>query len=255
LVKDGIVLAHAAHFDLSLVLSDHFLIGGHQFLLVGRMHRPLPFHANHFLRLVTTKSGIGLVNREVTTFRMDAGDTFGGVFQRYGLLLQGLLRLLALGNFLLQGPVGFFQGCFAAEVHKHAHLGSENGWVNGLGQVVHGTSRVALDDVFVFGVMGREENDRNVLGFLAFFDELSQLITVHSGHFDVQDEERKIPTEERHQCLAPRLNCRKIIVRGIQDAFQGHQVPRLVINQQNVDGRFHGHTIIVSSTQRSAVQR
>jgi hypothetical protein len=84
--------------------------------------------------------------------------------------------------------------------------------------------------VFIFGVMRCEKDDRNVLCFLTFLDELSQLPTVHSWHFDVQDEEREIPSDECHQCFVSRLNFGQIIVRRIQDAFQHHQVPRLVIN-------------------------
>jgi len=54
LVKERAILAHTAHFDFGLVLGEHFLVGGHQLLLVSRKNGPLPFHADHFLRLVTT---------------------------------------------------------------------------------------------------------------------------------------------------------------------------------------------------------
>ena len=152
---------------------------------------------------------------------------------------EGLQFLVGGGEFpvpLLEGLIGRIQGLgLAIKVGENRGFGFQNGWIDGLGQIIHRPGAITRQNMLVLAEMGGNENDGYIFGFLAFFDELGQLEAAGAGHLHVEDDQSKVGVEERHQSFLGGHGFREVIVRVVKNALENREVLRLVIHEQYVD--------------------
>ena len=163
------------------------------------------------------------------------------LFERFIQHAQLLLCPAAFSHFGQQGAVGQpALALGAVQLGKDGDLRAENGRVHRLVQVIHSAAVVACEDVLVFVVVGREEDDRHARGFPPLFDDLRQLEAGHAGHADVEDEQREFLGDQREQRLVGGFRADEPITRVGQHGFEHGEVFRLIVHDQDVDGLVHG---------------
>ena len=122
------------------------------------------------------------------------------------------------------------------QVDEHRDLRAQHDRVDRLEHIVDRAHRIAAQQMLGFLVDRRQEDDRNALGLLAVADDLGGLITVHSGHVDVEQDDREFALQEvpkrllagargnnfardPRACSAPRAGCARRRRRGARAAL------------------------------------
>ena len=157
---------------------------------------------------------------------------------------KGLQFLVCRGQFLIslvEGLIDLIEGPgLAVEIGEHRDLGFQNRGIDGFGQVIHCPGAVAGQHMLVLAEMGGDKNDRDILGFLALFDDLGQLEPVGARHLHIQDDQGNVGVEKGNQSFLRGHGFRQAIVGSVENGFENHEVLRLVIHQQYVDWIRHG---------------
>src|SRR5690606_16095381 len=99
---------------------------------------------------------------------------------------------------------------------------------------------VAAEEVALVGVDRREEDYRDVRGAFARLDQLRRLEAVQPRHLDVQEDRREVAGEQLPQRLVARGGADEPFTQRLQYGFQGQQVLRPVVHDQDVHRRAGG---------------
>ena len=80
----------------------------------------------------------------------------------------------------------------AIQLQKHIDLGFENFLVDGLEQIVHSATFVALEDILLLFGNGRHEDNGDMAGFLVLAHQLRDFKTVHLRHLHIKQHQREV---------------------------------------------------------------
>ncbi|MFO0617663.1 MAG: hypothetical protein U0414_34025 [Polyangiaceae bacterium] len=127
----------------------------------------------------------------------------------------------------------------AEEICEHLDFVAEDLRVRGLREVVDRACAVARDDVLIVHVVRGQEEDRHLPEFLGALDRLRELEPAHPGHLDVEDDRRHVVLEEQLQRTIRRLRAEQAVRGILEDALEGVEVPRFVVDEEDVDGIVH----------------
>ena len=123
---------------------------------------------------------------------------------------------------------------FRPQIDKNRDFGTQNIRVERLGNVIDGAGRIALENVvLLFGNRGHE-NNRDVPGFLALFDERRGFETIETGHLNIHQNKRELFFEQIFQRLRARSRLDETAVERFENRAQRQQIFAAVIDQQNV---------------------
>ncbi len=126
------------------------------------------------------------------------------------------------------------------KLRKNRNFRAENGRIYGFVKIIHRSGVVALDNVLILIVVGGQKDDRHVRVLLACLDHLGQLESCDVRHADVENEETKFVSEQRKQRLFSRRGPDQPVTWVVQNSFEHGQIFRLIVNDQDVDGRLAG---------------
>src|SRR5688572_6061711 len=90
-------------------------------------------------------------------------------------------------------------------------------------------------------IMGGQENDGDVPGAFTALNDLGQFQATGVRHANVEYDERKIGGDESHERLLSGLRPREAIGGAFENALEHHEVLRLVVHQQYVNGSGHAY--------------
>ncbi len=148
---------------------------------------------------------------------------------RLGQLQRGLL---ALGQ-QLRLPTQ--QLGFLRQLHKDGNLRPHELRDHWLDQIVHGAYGVPSDRMVLAVVGGGQKQDGSVTRFVALPNEGRSLEAVHLRHFDVQEDDREIVSQQPLQRLASGFGANQVLAEPLQHRLQRHQVGGLIVDEENVD--------------------
>ena len=142
----------------------------------------------------------------------------------------------------------------AVQVHEDADLGAQHVRRHRRQDVIDGPEGITLIQMH-FIAQRRDEDDGRVFGLLAPADERRRLEAVHVGHFHVEQDDGVVPFQQPAQRLVAGSGRDHVLAEGFQDRFQGEQLVRQVVHDQDVDlvlGR-HGASSLIVLRPRPAV--
>ena len=137
---------------------------------------------------------------------------------------------------------------FTAQVDEDRHLGAQHFGIDGLIEKIHGASIIAAKKMLVV-LVGRDEQDRRVARTLPFANQGGGLEAVHLRHLDVQQDDRKVVVQELAQSFLAGRRLDQILSQILQDRFQGEQIRRTVVDQQDL------YTLVWVARSRSRLVR
>src|SRR6266404_2994211 len=178
------------------------------------------------------------------------------LLERIVELAQLLLGVTPRAHFSHQGAVYLFEiSLLSIELCKNPDLRAENGRIHRFLSIIDCARLVAFENVLIVIVIGGQKDDRHASGLLTRLDHLGQLKSCHSRHADVENEESKFVSEQRKQRLFSGLGPNQPVTGSVQDRLEDGQIFRLVVNDQDVDGRLYGqHASCGSSDFRLAAR-
>jgi hypothetical protein len=149
-------------------------------------------------------------------------------------LLRGLAGGLLLGqrDTLLRLVLGLLGE--EEEVHEHAHLRAQHLRHDRRRDVVDRAERVALRRAQLVGVIGRDEDDRDVRRALAAADQGRRLEPVEAGHVDVEQDQREVAREDVPQRLLTGGRGEDVLAKVLEDRLDHEQLVRAVVDYEDV---------------------
>src|ERR1700677_833625 len=106
---------------------------------------------------------------------MSLGPVTYTLLERFVQFAHRLLHHAALGYLRRQSVVGILQlPLLEEQFHQNSYLGTQNGWIYRLQQVVHRSAVVTFDYVLILVVIGSKEYDRHPRRFLPLLDQIGR---------------------------------------------------------------------------------
>src|SRR5437660_7956091 len=162
---------------------------------------------------------------------------------------QFLLCPLTLGIFSLQVLIDGSElfrllPCLLAhleQVHEHRNFGFQYSRCEGLDEVIHGANGITTEYGQLTRVARSEENNRRVLGPLAFANQRRGLKTIHPRHMHVEQDDSKVLLQHTAKSLSAGIGLDQILSQFGQDGLQSQETLWTVVYQQDVGFRFGYH--------------
>ena len=117
-------------------------------------------------------------------------------------------------------------------------------------QEVHRPALVALERVIEFTAGGADENDRDVFGFLGAAHQLGEFKAVHARHLYIEDGHGELVLQQQRKCFVRRQRLVHRAVLALDQRFEGQQVLRQIVDDQQFGLDITQHAIRSSSTSR-----
>src|SRR6266496_2902443 len=110
------------------------------------------------------------------------------------------------------------------QIYEHRNLGAQHPWVERLGDVVDGASRVTAERIVGLAVQRGEEDDRHVPRPGTSLDVGGSLESVHSRHQDVEQDDGELIAEQRLERGVPRARRDQFLVERAEDRLERDEV-------------------------------
>ncbi len=137
------------------------------------------------------------------------------------------------------------------QIDEHADLGPQHVRLDRSGNEIHRAERIALGHLR-FVVIGRDEDDRRMLGTLSLANQGGRLEAVHFRHVDVEQNDREVILQQAAQGLASGRRFHDILPEVGQRGLNGQNFLRNVVDDEDVDrlARLGGPRIVAHRAAR-----
>ena len=126
------------------------------------------------------------------------------------------------------------------KLNEDGNLGEQDRVVDRLLHVVDRASLVAFEAVLIALVGGGEKDDRDPAGALLPAHQLGYLVAVNVGHLHVEQHHSEVVVQGQSQCFVARSGGDHLGVHLGEQALQGSQIGREVVNDEDLRLRQRG---------------
>src|SRR5450432_4237480 len=127
----------------------------------------------------------------------------------------------------------------AEQIGKHGNLVPQDLGIDRFCQVVDRARSVTRNNVLVFHHVRSKKDDRDLAKLLGPLDDLRELETRNPGHSYVEDDGSDVVIEKQVERLVSAAGANESIGRVEKDRLERVEIPRLVIDEQDVDSWIH----------------
>ncbi|MFU0840967.1 MAG: NAD-specific glutamate dehydrogenase [Pseudomonas fragi] len=136
---------------------------------------------------------------------------------------------------LLQGFDLLLHGlALAIQLNEHIDLALDRMNIQRLVQKVHRAAFIALEGIVHLAPGGTDKHDGDVFGLGRTPHQLGQLKTIHAGHLHIQNGHRELVLQQQRQRFVSRQGLIHDAVLALDQRFEGQQVFRQIIDDQQL---------------------